>query len=189
MVKILSKGGVKMTLNFYNTIFLKNKCIITNAKQFVLSIIKYIQNDISEYTECDITIHIEYSDSDVYYSLEEFKNNFSNKSGYNELSISLFSQVHNYIIINMNDKNIDILLSTSTLNNSQSEELLERLFEYIDLLIKKSSNYKYCKNKTATKGIDDTKYNPWYKSSIFWAIVGSVATIVSTIITLIVAFK
>lgn len=147
-----------------------------------------------------VDIAIRNDGTSVTYSLDEFNKYFSNSAPYESLSISSSCPQKQFWIRFNSDPYQPATLygSSQTHTIVQVEDMLNSLSSKIGVLYEsqkfKSSNtnleakdLQKCRNceSSQAKTIDANNHAPFYKSSVFWAAVGSVAAVASVIVAVV----
>lgn len=171
-------------MNIYSTdeINLSKKYSKIIGKNFILDLISYIQSTISLEKIKRISIDVSMDKNLICYSLDNFVANFPSDTNYYQISIRTSLNNEGSLNCIITKRKILISFNNEDMSLVQSNEYVEHLNSYIKNLFKKHTQSNK-QNSRAEECINNAEKEKWYKSSVFWTALGSIATIIAFIVS------
>ncbi len=177
-----------MNINYIKILTLKRREYKFINKAFILNLSEYLIHIFPNNKINRFKINLITNDNNICYSTDEFKLYYSNKTKSPQFKIELCNSSCN-IDIWIELKKIIIVIDSAILTAVQIEDLLEQIAKFIMYLLK-SNIYQVGKIDTSRKHIDKAqKKPPFYKSGLFWEIIGTIATVAGFIVSIITIFN
>lgn len=157
------------------------------TKSFVLVLLSHLQSLLFQ-ESAKVNILVKNNEMMTTYDIQEFIENYSNSSGFEELIVNIYDKHDNSLRMIITSSQILMNLTAfSGYTLAQAEDFIDKIQKYI------SDSFHECHNSHtdsngAAGGVNNTGYNPWYKEAWVWEFIGIIVALAGIVIPLLATY-